>query len=400
MTRAHSGRRARRGAAYDRGVRRLVQAIVLLALAARATPAKDEPAVEHRLPFPAGVTWTVFQGNEQGPSHHDEWNRWAFDWSPMPVGSLVCATADGVVDEVKEDTAGPTGRWEDNNVVRVRHADGTRGEYVHLRKDGALVEVGDRVVAGDVIGWSGHTGNSAQPHLHFGLRAGGDPWPSVPCRFADVKDGVPKRGDATTSRNVAARNLPDFRALRCALDLLAFCEEIEVPGAALPLVAAARKSPPTAVHPSVDALSREADAAAERRREAGLDAARSLAAARAEEDLETLARLVAFGTSDFAGEPVAKEIARLAAETEKTPEWVAALAVHAERAEFRKLVAAAAKAEAAAQARFRPPEKVDPAVRPDFAAAIVAWTKAAAKAPSLAESSAIERRVAWLRRCP
>ena len=80
----------------------------------------------------------------------------------------------------------------------VLHDDWTTGEYYHLKKDGVLVEVGDRVVAGQKIGLSGNTGNSALPHLHFGVYRAA-PWGSfhsVPVHFSSA-DGIvrkPRRG--------------------------------------------------------------------------------------------------------------------------------------------------------------------------------------------------------------
>ncbi len=53
------------------------------------------------------------------------------------------------------------------NYVVIRHDDGTCAQYVHLKKEGALVQVGARVATGTPIALSGHTGNSTQPHLHF-----------------------------------------------------------------------------------------------------------------------------------------------------------------------------------------------------------------------------------------
>ena len=38
---------------------------------------------------------------------------------------------------------------------------------MHLTHDGVLVEVGDVVQQGEVIGLSSDTGDSSEPHLHF-----------------------------------------------------------------------------------------------------------------------------------------------------------------------------------------------------------------------------------------
>ena len=54
------------------------------------------------------------------------------------------------------------------NLVVIRHENGIETFYGHLSK--RLVEAGDWVNAGDVIGYGGSTGRSTGPHLHFETR--------------------------------------------------------------------------------------------------------------------------------------------------------------------------------------------------------------------------------------
>ncbi|MGZ6993359.1 MAG: M23 family metallopeptidase, partial [Ilumatobacteraceae bacterium] len=51
------------------------------------------------------------------------------------------------------------------NRVNVKHADGSVSTYWHL--DQATVQVGQHVKAGDLLGYSGTSGCSTGPHLHF-----------------------------------------------------------------------------------------------------------------------------------------------------------------------------------------------------------------------------------------
>jgi murein DD-endopeptidase MepM/ murein hydrolase activator NlpD len=60
--------------------------------------------------------------------------------------------------------------WDDGagNYVVVDTADGSSQVYMHMR-DRALVKRGDRVAAGDQLGYVGTTGRSTACHLHFEL---------------------------------------------------------------------------------------------------------------------------------------------------------------------------------------------------------------------------------------
>jgi murein DD-endopeptidase MepM/ murein hydrolase activator NlpD len=62
----------------------------------------------------------------------------------------------------------------EGNYLMIRHGDGTRANYWHFKKDGVLVNVGDTVQQGQLIGFSGNTGYSAFPHLHFEVVPGSD----------------------------------------------------------------------------------------------------------------------------------------------------------------------------------------------------------------------------------
>jgi murein DD-endopeptidase MepM/ murein hydrolase activator NlpD len=123
-------------------------------------------------------------------SHRDR-EQFAYDFS-MPVGSDICAARGGEVIKVVADRDGHGYRWP-NNMVVIRHEDGTTGSYLHIRKDGARVAVGDKVTQGQVIAASGHVGNSMLPHLHFHIVDAEDKG-TIPISFSDVKEdrGIPR----------------------------------------------------------------------------------------------------------------------------------------------------------------------------------------------------------------
>lgn len=148
---------------------------------------KDDSSYIYALPYEESSSHRVMQGYFGKFSHKE---RVALDFN-MKRGTKVCAAREGVVVRVKED--GDRGGWGKkyrpygNNIV-IQHADGSRAGYWHLQKDGALVNVGDTVRKGQVIGLSGKTGYAFQPHLHFivWISQTGN-WQQIPTRFETSK---------------------------------------------------------------------------------------------------------------------------------------------------------------------------------------------------------------------
>jgi murein DD-endopeptidase MepM/ murein hydrolase activator NlpD len=149
---------------------------------------KDDTSFVYALPFEPGRSHWLIQGYFSRLTHKE---RAALDFK-MKRGTKISAARNGVVVRVKED--GDRGglnkkfRPFGNNIV-IQHSDGTRAGYWHLQHNGALVNMGDSVKQGQVIGLSGKTGYAALPHLHFLVWRFDDKgqWQQVPTRFQTSK---------------------------------------------------------------------------------------------------------------------------------------------------------------------------------------------------------------------
>ncbi len=81
-----------------------------------------------------------------------------------PADGTVVAAEDGHPDQRIGETAG------DNyagNVVVIEFAPDLYVQLAHLRAGSVVVEVGDSVQAGDIVGHCGNSGHSLEPHLHM-----------------------------------------------------------------------------------------------------------------------------------------------------------------------------------------------------------------------------------------
>src|SRR5579883_1919691 len=159
----------------------------------------------YKLPYPAGFTFTMCQGNNQGS--HTENGKYAWDFC-MPIGTPVVASRAGTVKMIRQDFTehgvGPAFA-DKNNFVVVDHGDGTSALYMHLMHMGVKVSVGQHVDTGQLLAYSGNTGWSGGPHTHFMVMKS-SPYnyyaQSLPVAFAGVPgDGVPTDGMRLPSDN-------------------------------------------------------------------------------------------------------------------------------------------------------------------------------------------------------
>lgn len=102
---------------------------------------------------------------------------------PLKIGDPVYSAFDGRV-RISEYNQGGYG-----NLIIVRHDNGLETYYGHLSE--RLVQSGDWVEAGQIIGLGGSTGRSTGPHLHFETRYYGQTFD--PERLIDFESGVLRR---------------------------------------------------------------------------------------------------------------------------------------------------------------------------------------------------------------
>jgi len=145
---------------------------------------------QYTLPFPIGKKYQIIQGFNGRKSHNYPRSRYAIDFN-MEIGDTICAARGGIVVGVREnyDKGGNSRKFQPySNKVVIYHSDGTFSHYAHLKQNGALVDLGQRVEQGQPIALSGNTGYSSGPHLHFVVRIPTKEGEvSIPIRFEGVK---------------------------------------------------------------------------------------------------------------------------------------------------------------------------------------------------------------------
>ncbi|MDH3521237.1 MAG: M23 family metallopeptidase [Myxococcales bacterium] len=160
--------------------------------------ARHDDRWHYRMPFGGAQPRSVSQGYGGSASHQGA-AQYSLDFA-MPWGTPVLAARAGtVVNIIDSDVAGVLRKTSHDraNRVEVLHADGTLATYAHLRH-GAIVSLGQWVDTGDPIGFSGDTGFSGGPHLHFMVwkRLSDLSMATLPVRFHDgtARGMLPIRG--------------------------------------------------------------------------------------------------------------------------------------------------------------------------------------------------------------
>ncbi|MDO8649683.1 MAG: M23 family metallopeptidase, partial [Candidatus Peregrinibacteria bacterium] len=100
------------------------------------------------------------------------YNHHATDYGCTANETEIRSAADGVVEAAfgnyPPGIPGAGGGY--GNHVIIRHANGYKTWYAHLKRDTVLVSKDDVVLAGALLGTSDNSGRSSGPHLHFELR--------------------------------------------------------------------------------------------------------------------------------------------------------------------------------------------------------------------------------------
>jgi len=146
----------------------------------------DSRSAAYVLPFAVGRQFRVSRTFD----HHTPLNGgvglYAVD-IVMPIGTPVHAVRAGTVVAVEERFSDDDHADFHENWVMVRHADETVARYIHLTTNGAVVDVGDVVVQGQLVGLSGNSGASSGPHLHFDVQTCG---PNLPPGYNRLPCGM------------------------------------------------------------------------------------------------------------------------------------------------------------------------------------------------------------------
>lgn len=142
----------------------------------------DPKTSEYILPYEVGKTFQVGQGNCGEYTHQprctidtaagETFNcgdlRYAYDFN-IPIGSNILAARGGTIVGAVDKFSNTENEFMQANFVTILHNDGTVAVYNNLSIRGVLVEIGDKVSQGDVIGIAGSSGYNSKPipQLHF-----------------------------------------------------------------------------------------------------------------------------------------------------------------------------------------------------------------------------------------
>jgi hypothetical protein len=153
----------------------------------------DPQNSDYILPYPVGASYPVYQSYCWQTGGHR--NQLAYDFT-IPIGDTIVAARGGIVREVREDSPDNGQGYGEHNYVFIQHQDGTLAFYAHLMQFGVIVEPDDTVETGQNLAFSGNSGQSGIPHLHFGVYENYPPVEGVdiPINFRNAEGPLDSRG--------------------------------------------------------------------------------------------------------------------------------------------------------------------------------------------------------------
>lgn len=116
------------------------------------------------------ATQNIIRKDKSSPAHIGRL-KYALDFL-CDEGTPIHAALDGkIVKVVNDKTAGGSQRTMDDagNNILIEHENGEFSHYAHFKHQGITVKEKQNVKAGDLLGYSGNTGFSFGPHLHFSV---------------------------------------------------------------------------------------------------------------------------------------------------------------------------------------------------------------------------------------
>lgn len=159
----------------------------------------------YRFPYAAKTAHIISQGYNGKYTHRGN-SRYALDFA-MKEGTKIYAARGGIVVRTKSDSniGGYDKKFSKyGNYITIAHNDGTLATYYHLKRHGVLVKIGERVERGFPIGYSGNTGYTSGPHLHFAVFSAKSAraTESIAVKFEDEKGivAVPTQGRAYVAK--------------------------------------------------------------------------------------------------------------------------------------------------------------------------------------------------------
>ena len=119
-----------------------------------------------------------------------------------PIGTAVYATADGTVSDAGYNSGGY------GNLIKLDHGRGIETRYAHL--SAVLVNPGQRITRGQLIGRMGSTGRSTGSHLHYEVRIDGRAVNPIPfMKSNEYLIAMQRKGAGTHSMDAVALGGPN-----------------------------------------------------------------------------------------------------------------------------------------------------------------------------------------------